>query len=268
MICIIGAIKEEISGIKQHISIKKKYLIDASTFYQGYDGNQEVIVVRSGVGQSLAYQAACNSAKMFPLQYMISIGFAGGVTPELKISNLVLSDNILFCGNEESLFRFKKVPLSQASNLFNHGNKIRKILSDNGIKYKFGNIISINKIADSTKFKEWLGQNYPVLAVEMETASIAKIAEQQKVPFFSLRSVSDEVSHSIIWTSKFTNKKGTINKLGLACHVLTHPSLIPSTIELKRNASKAAKTLTEALFKIINSNDFIKLSAVSNPGTI
>lgn len=256
MICIIAAINEEIHGIKQHVSIKKKYVIGAATFYQGHSKNKEIIIVRSGVGQALAYKAAREAVKKFPLRYIISIGFAGGLTPELKISDLILSDNIFFCENEGSLFLFNKVQLSQASRLYNHGNKIKKILNKNSIKYKFGNIISINKVASSVKFKEWLGKNYPVMGVEMETASIAKIAEEQKIPFFSLRSVSDEVSHSIIWTSKFTNENGKINKLGLAFHTLTHPTLIPRAIELKKNASKAAKTLTKALTKIINSNDF------------
>jgi exosome complex RNA-binding protein Rrp4 len=75
------------------------------------------------------------------------------------------------------------------------------------------------------------------------------------VPFFSLRAVSDEVSHAIFHTNKLANKKGKINRLAAGYYVLTHPFLIPRVIELKKNVYKASKTLTEAVLKIIKSND-------------
>lgn len=255
MICIIGAIKEEISGIKQHITIKKKYKIGSATFYQGLHKSKEIIIVRSGVGQSPAHRATSDAVKTFPLRCIISIGFAGGVIPELKVSDLILSDKIFYCDNEESLFQFINIPLSQVKVSCNQGDRINKILTENGIKYKSGNIISINRVADSIKLKEWLGRNYPVCGVEMETASIAKIAAEQGVPFFSLRAISDEVSHAIVQSDKFINKKGEINRLAAGYFVLTHPSLIPKIIELKKSASEAAKVLTKAVLKIISSND-------------
>lgn len=258
MICIIGAIKEEISGIKQHIAIKKKYCVGSATFYQGVYKKKEIIIVRSGIGQSCAYKAISEAAEMFPFRYIISIGFAGGVTPELKVSDLLLSDKIYFCDDEESLFHFNKVPLFPVAGLYNHGNKIKKVLNKCKIKHKYGNIISINKVAESAKFKEWLGKNYPVLGVEMETASIAKVAEHKKVFFVSLRAISDEVFHSVIQVSRYINKKGEVNKLKAGLYMLKHPSLIPDALELKNNCSKAARVLTQAVLKIIDCGDDIK----------
>tara|TARA_B100000959_G_scaffold282350_1_gene348537 strand:+ start:4072 stop:4842 length:771 start_codon:yes stop_codon:yes gene_type:complete len=255
MICVIGAIKEEVSGIKQHITINEKQHIGAATFYKGLFKNKEILIVRSGVGQSPAQKAASDAAKKFDLKSIISIGFAGGVDPELRISDLILPEKIYCCEDEGSLFRFKKVSLSLVANLGDYRGRIKKILTENRIKFKTGDIISVNRVADSVKFKEWLGKNYPVSGVEMETASIAKIAAKQRLPFFSLRAISDEVSHAIFQTNKLINKKGKINRLAAGYYVLTHPLLIPRAIELKKNSSKAAKTLTEAVLKIINSND-------------
>jgi adenosylhomocysteine nucleosidase len=255
MICIIGAIKEEVSGIKQRITIKEKKHIGAATFYKGLIKSKEILIVRSGVGQSPAQRAASDAVNRFKLKSIISIGFTGGVVPELIISDLILPEKIYCCEDEESLFRFKKVSLSLVANLSDYRDRIKKILTENKTKFKTGNIISVNRVADSVKFKEWLGKNYPVSGVEMETASIAKIAARNDVPFFSLRAVSDEVSHAIFQTNKLTNKKGKINRLAAGYYVLTHPFLIPRVIELKKNAYKAAKTLTDAVLKIINSND-------------
>ncbi len=245
MICIIGAIKEEISGIIQHITIKGKKHIDTATFYIGLKKKEEIIVVRSGVGQSPAQRAASEAIKRFPLRSIISIGFAGGLISELKISDLILPEKIFCCDNEESLFLFKKVSLSQVTNFCDYRDRIKSILNENGIKFKSGNIISVNRVAGSAKFKEWLGENYPVSGVEMETAAIAKVAARNGVPFISLRAVSDEVSHPIIQFNKFINKKGKINRVAAGCYVLTRPFLIPRIKELKKNASKASKTLTE-----------------------
>lgn len=255
MICIIGAIKEEISGIIQHITIKEKKFIGSATFYRGLKKREEILLVRSGVGQSPAQRAAKDAIENYPLRSIISIGFAGGLVPELKVADLILPEKIFCCDNEESLFLFKKVSLSQVTNLSDHRDRIKKIFDENGIKFKSGNIISVNRIAGSEKLKKWLGENYPASGVEMETAAIAKIAALNGVPFFSLRSVSDEVSHPIFQTSRFINKKGKINRVAAGYYVLTHPFLIPRAIELKKNTSKASKTLTEALLKIINSNN-------------
>ncbi len=257
MICIIGAIKEELTGIIQHLTVQKKYLHGAATFYECNFKNENIIIVRSGVGQSLANKAALDVIKMYPLRSIISIGFAGGVASELKTSDLILSNNVFYCDNEESLLRFNKVPLSKISTIYNYGEKIKNILTENEIKYTFGNILSLNQVVGTVEFKEWLGMNYPVLGVEMETASIAKTAEQQKVPFISIRSISDDVSHSIIQINKMTNKKGNINTLGIGYYLATHPSQIPSAIELKKNASKAAKALTSTILKLINSEKFV-----------
>jgi len=255
MICIIGAVKEEVSGIKQHITIKEKKHIGAATFYKGLIKSKEILIVRSGVGQSPAQRAVSDAVKRFNIKSIISIGFAGGLVPELIISDLILPEKIYCCEDEESLFRFKKVSLSLVANLSDYRDRIKKILTENKTKFKTGNIISVNRVADSVKFKEWLGKNYPVSGVEMETASIAKIAARNDVPFFSLRAVSDEVSHAIFQTNKLTNKKGEINRLAAGYYVLSHPFLIPRVLEFKKNFYKAAKTLTEAVLKIINSND-------------
>tara|TARA_Y100000294_G_scaffold71407_1_gene67663 strand:+ start:6516 stop:7289 length:774 start_codon:yes stop_codon:yes gene_type:complete len=255
MICIIGAIKEEISGIKQKITITGKNHIGSATLYKGFSNEKEIVLVRSGVGQLPAKRAALEVIKRFPLQSVISIGFAGGLVSDLKISDLILPEKIFYCNDEESLFRFSKVSLSPVTHLSDYGDRIKKILSVNGIKFKTGNTISVNRIADSVEFKKWLGENYPVSGVEMETASIAKIAVERGVPFFSLRAISDEVSHAIIKTTKFIDKKGKISKLGIGRYVITHPSAIPRVLELKKNAFKAAKTLTEAVLKIISSNN-------------
>ena len=255
MICIIGALKEEISGIIRHIAVREKNQIGAATFYKGLNKNKEIIIVRSGVGQFPAQRAASDAVKRFPLQCIISVGFVGGVVSELKISDLILPEKIFYCDNEESLFHFNKVFLSQIVNLCDYGDRIKKILTENGIRFKSGNIVSVNRVADSVKFKEWLGKNYPVIGVEMETASIAKVAAQNGVLFFSLRVVSDEVSHAIIRTDRFLNKKGQINKLVAGYYLLSHPFIIQRLIELKKNSTKAAKTLTEAVLKIINNDE-------------
>ena len=93
-IAIFGAVKEEVSGIKQAMNISDRVRLGKTSAWPGKWGQQNIVLVQSGVGQQRAADATHQVIDRFQPQALISMGYAGAVQPELNVGDLVIADSI------------------------------------------------------------------------------------------------------------------------------------------------------------------------------
>ncbi len=95
MIGIIGAMEEEVSGLKEKMKTEKTLKRASMEFCQGTLDNKEVVVVRCGIGKVNA--AICTQILVdeFKVNAIINTGIAGSLKNEINIGDIVLSSDTL-----------------------------------------------------------------------------------------------------------------------------------------------------------------------------
>ncbi|MGZ5537968.1 MAG: 5'-methylthioadenosine/S-adenosylhomocysteine nucleosidase family protein [Chthoniobacterales bacterium] len=181
----------------------------------------EVRVLHTGVGEHAV--RAC-LAKLFQdnsPRLLISSGFAGGLTDEVKVGDLLLAEN------------FSDTQLLEPAR---HLGTV-------------GRLQTTSAIADSSETRADLARSSGASAVDMETAVIADACAERQIPMLSLRAISDtpDAPFSIPARVLFNLEKQRTDFGVLFRHLVRHPGDIVRLIAIARQAKKARRALTSAL---------------------
>ena len=88
---IIGAMKSEVSLLKEEMKIERQEHIAGMDFFSGQLGSHEVVVVQSGIGKVNAAICAQILIDDFQVTYIINTGVAGSLNKDLDIGDIVVS---------------------------------------------------------------------------------------------------------------------------------------------------------------------------------
>ena len=234
-IAILGAVKEEIAGIKQFMKISDHVSLGKSSAWSGTMGKQNIVLVRTGVGRQRAEDAALQVIDRFQPAALVSIGYAGAVQPGLNVGDLVIADTII---DEEGGEYFPNPDWL---------DRTRSLSCPEGVRKVEGRLITVNKVIHDPAAKGELGKNFDVQAVEMETAAIAKAAKTKSCPLLSLRGISDRLDQELLDSSSFLGSDGEISSLKAGWYVLTHPGTIKNALSLRTQTRFATQVMTNFL---------------------
>ncbi|MGG0722390.1 5'-methylthioadenosine/adenosylhomocysteine nucleosidase [Bacillus mycoides] len=190
---IIGAMQIEIDLLSEKLVIQEQQTIAGIPFYVGEFMGTEVIVTRCGVGKVNA--AACTQILIskFDVESIINAGVAGGLHPDVKVGDLVISTNVTHHdvnkNQMKNLFPFQEE--------FHASEELRDLArkavnsSSLNITVHEGRIVSGECFVEDSKLKEQLVTEYAPHCTEMEGAAIGHIAHINDIPFLVIRSISD-----------------------------------------------------------------------------
>lgn len=194
MFGIIGAMDEEINEIKKLMANVSAIEISSLTFYRGNLANNQVVLVKSGIGKTLSALSSTIMAINFDLDYVINVGSAGAINAKLKpfdviVSNLVAQGDFdLTAFGYKQAFSEKKISFQACSKLIN----TIKHLSFNNVY--IGDMVSSDTFISNKDQAQKILDNFPTaLCVDMEAGSIAMVLDHFKIPFIVIRSISDVV---------------------------------------------------------------------------
>ena len=239
-VAIIGAVKEEIAGIKRAMNISDHVRLGKASAWPGKWGKQNIVLVRSGVGKQRAEDAALQVIDRFQPRALISTGYAGAVQPELNVGDLVIADTILGAKEKGKYF--------PDPDWF---GRARNIPCPDGVKTVVGGLLTVDSVIHDSATKRELGKSYSVQAVEMETSAIARVAEEQGLPLLSVRVISDRLDQELLDSSSFLGSDGEISNLKAGWYVLTHPGSIKSALSLRAQTKIATQALTRFLSDLL-----------------
>lgn len=194
MFGIIGAMDAEINEIKKLMTNVSVIEISSLTFYRGNLANNQVVLVKSGIGKTLSALSSTIMAINFDLDYVINVGSAGAINSKLKPLDVIVSDLVaqgdfdLTAFGYKQAFSEKKISFQACSKLIN----TVKSLNLNNVY--IGDMVSSDTFISNQKQAQKILDNFPTaLCVDMEAGSIAMVLEHFKIPFIVIRSISDVV---------------------------------------------------------------------------
>ena len=102
------------------------------------------------------------------------------------------------------------------------------------------------RVADATE-KVRLAASYGAKLVDMEAATLARIAGQRGLPFFCLKAVSDDAGANLPDLNRFIMVNGKMRMMPFLAHVAVRPGHWQALAKLGRNSSVSARFLANAI---------------------
>ena len=192
--------------------------------------NREIAIVHTGVGAKY-----CNERLEILLhkarpKLVISSGFAGAVSDELEVGDLILAEN----------FSDPELIATAARILANRQPRREKL---------FTATLIIDSIAERNEIARAAG----AAAVDMETGAIVAACKAHGVPLLSLRAISDTardpfpVPPSLL----FDIKRQRTDWLGLISYLLGSPIAIWRLSQFSRQIKRFRATFTDAIVDLV-----------------
>ena len=188
---IIGAMPSELADIRLALGeavIEEKALFK---FYINELNGVKIVNVCCGIGKVNAALCAQNLIDHYKVDCILNTGIAGGMNSEVKICDIVISDNVMY---HDLLTRFlENYPpyngrFTADSGLVESAVAACKACGTNNF---VGRIVSGEVFMTDGKLKEKIYSEFEPYAIDMESAGIGHCAFLNNVPFVSIRCISD-----------------------------------------------------------------------------
>jgi adenosylhomocysteine nucleosidase len=194
---IIGAMEVEVVRLKALLSDKNEQKKGGFVFYTGKLNGNDIILLQSGIGKVNAAIGAAIMIDNYSPDFVINTGAAGGFPGELKVGDIVISNELIHHDMDCTVFGYKtgQVPGMPAS--FVADNRLIELAEKcihklTNLHTKKATILTGDQFMNNPEATKKIKEIFPLAeAVEMEGAAIAQTCYQFKTPFVVIRSISD-----------------------------------------------------------------------------
>jgi adenosylhomocysteine nucleosidase len=180
--------------------------------------NDFAVVACSGIGPARAILAVQAAMAMKPVTTLLSVGLAGACDPSLKIGDIVHAGIVV---DTQSGERYSNSQNKQV-------------------------LVSTSAIA-GIREKHRLYESYRASAVDMEAATVARIAQAHDLPFLAIKAISDDASFELQELARFTTQDGQFREAAFAAYSVAQPRLWSKLFQLAGNSKRAIQSLTAEL---------------------
>jgi adenosylhomocysteine nucleosidase len=185
-----------------------------------------VTYIQSGIGRDPAIHATRGLLASERPDIIITAGFAGALIRILSVGDLITPGTVID-GQTGERFDF---------------------VCGTGV------LVSSTSIADEAGKKK-LAAKHAAEAVDMEGASVARVAAEHRIPCFAIKAISDELSFAMPPLNAYVKEDGTLALEQFAAHVVVRPGYWPGLMQLARNSKKASLELSGALQHLLSHSD-------------
>ncbi len=203
-IAIIVAMEKELNLLLPLLSGIKTETIDGFNFHSGKIGNNNIVVMQCGIGKVNAAIGTLTLLNNYSPELVINTGVAGGASLKVHVMDVIIGETIAYhdvwCGPGTQYGEASGYPLyfesdKRYTNIILHRDDIKRGLICSGDKF----IASLEEVQTIQKaFPE-------VLAVDMESATIAQVCYLRRIPVMVMRVISDSPGASKDNTAEYND---------------------------------------------------------------
>jgi adenosylhomocysteine nucleosidase len=236
-IIFFAALRQELAGLEKALAVEERRLSGHCRQVRARCGAREVLLAQTGPGRDNAQQAVRLVLDGCRPRMVMALGFAGALTADLGVGDLVLCEEVYRLGDGGTL----SSPVQCDQGLLELATKA---LEPGGLAARRGNSVTVDEECSDPRAKEDLGRLGPVQVVEMENYWVAREARERGVPFVAVRVISDTLHQALPEGCNFVDQRGETDLGRAALHVLRHPGSVVPLLRLSANARQAAANLT------------------------
>ncbi len=220
-VAIIAALPREIAGLVAGLKADAALRKGDIFLYRKNDN----VIAAAGMGRDRVALAVAASRDAAPVEKLISVGLAGACSTSLKPGTLLRAGIVV-----DSLT----------------GERFETAEDHAGVV-----LVSTEEIASIAE-KERLRQSYSASMVDMEAATVARLARAYGLAFHAVKGISDSHDFELANLSRFANERGHFRTRRFALHTAVRPHTWGAAITLGRHSKAALALLSDALLPLIN----------------
>jgi adenosylhomocysteine nucleosidase len=222
-IAFVCAMPMELSPLKKRLSLGKSRLGTLDAHTGSLDGRPVVAVV-TGMGTRLATTGVERLLAALEVERVVVVGITGAIHPESEIGGLVLPEAVV---DGDTGTEFHPQPLGV-------GRPSGKMWTSDAL------------VTDADAVAGLRAEG--VVALDMETAAIARVCEGQGIPWSVFRAFSDRTTDGVIDDEVFhlSNQDGTPDAKAVAAYLVKHPGRVPAMARMAKDAKLATDRAAEA----------------------
>ncbi|XCP87208.1 5'-methylthioadenosine/adenosylhomocysteine nucleosidase [Roseburia hominis] len=205
MIGIIGAMDEEVAGLKAEMEVEETLEAAAMTFVKGKLEGKDVVVVRSGIGKVNAGICAQILVDRFGVDTLINTGIAGSLDADIDIGDIVISTDAVQHDMDATRFGYEmgQIPRLDTFAFQADESLVKAAVAANEeanpeIHTFTGRVLSGDQFVADQAVKDTLVSLYGGKCTEMEGAAIAQAAYLNHVSYVIIRAISDKADNSAV----------------------------------------------------------------------
>jgi len=201
MLAVLGAMEEEITLLRQDMSVSQEAVHAGITVTTGTYADVEIALAQCGIGKVNAAICTQMLVDLYKPDALVFSGVAGGLLPNMRVGDLVVGSHLIQYDMDLTAFghRHGEVP-----------GQDRMIESDPGLVEKctraydtafegqdgapnlmLGTIVSGDRFISDSDTLRWLQREFSALATEMEGAAVGHTCNLNGLPFVVVRGLSD-----------------------------------------------------------------------------
>jgi len=191
----------------------------------------ESLIIVSGIGSENAVSSA---QKLIDhgATALVSWGTAGGLSDNLRSGDLLLPKSVQL---DKQQYQTDHIWLQRLMDQISSNLKLHDEL-----------LIQSNDVIFNSNQKSQLQKKTSAIAVDMESGSIAKIADQHNLPFLIIRSVVDTSDETIpVSAINSIDEFGQTKPVALMANLIRNPGDISRLIKLGKHFQQARKSLKQ-----------------------
>jgi adenosylhomocysteine nucleosidase len=192
---------------------------------------RRLAVFESGSGRQRAAAATEALIETHGPSWVISAGFAGGLSSLINRHDIVMADSVVNAEGRRLAIDLKIDPVELPSGVH------------------VGRILSVDQIARLPEDKESLGRRHGALAVDLESFAVAEVCHRHGVRFLGVRIITDTMDEQLpVDIQHLTDQTTAASRLGAAIgSVYRRPSSLKEMLQLKENALTGSDRLANFL---------------------
>jgi adenosylhomocysteine nucleosidase len=224
-LAIIAALPREITALVRGCSADRALLRDGVHLYR----LKSAVVVAAGMGAARATVAVQAAMANAPIRTLVSVGLAGACSAELAAGDVAEASLVIDARTGER---------------FSVGTAKTCVL------------VTTDAIA-SVHEKARLAASYGASLVDMEAATIARLALAKELEFRAIKAVSDAHDFELASLSRFAGKHGSFRTGAFALHTALRPRHWSKAALLGKNSNRALAALHERLLQVIEEEETV-----------
>jgi len=230
MIAVTFALPAESSEFLRRLGSKSRADRNGIRIIRGVFDDRVIEVLHTGVGEKMCKERVGKFLENQRFHFLVSAGFAGSLTHELQVNDLLLAKN------------FSTVDPK-------HGQPSLPNMSIHA-----ANMLTMPALIDSSEEREKIARDSGASAVDMETEFIARACATQAIPLLALRVITDTPGEPFPAPAHvlFNIAKQRTDLVKLATFLLTHPNRVPYLVQFARRITRARQVLSNALVAVVN----------------
>jgi adenosylhomocysteine nucleosidase len=194
-------------------------------FWAQRSEEEEWIAACAGAGLDAATRAFAGIEDGGPIDLVLSIGWAGALTPDVAAGSAHNCAGVVdACTGERFRCDAGAGPLWLATS---------------------------PRVADEPE-KRRLATTYKASLVDMEAAAIARLAAMRSIPFYAIKGVSDPLDAKLPDFNRFIDQNGQFLTRKLVLFALLRPWIWPSLVQMGENSRKASQSIAERIHELLN----------------